>query len=641
MRQISALVLGALVQGAAGYHYLPGMELRDYNKGEPVGPVKVNSLFSHDGIVTYDPYSLKFCSPSKDEIKKRSKQEKLGEIIWGDRIEPSLYRAEMMVDVKCRLVDCEAGQRLVTTTDLQRFEKRINNGYRGAFVLDNLPVVSNGSWVLGGQCPSGEQIYDYHLRGWRLGIPTRCLGNKRTHINNHLVMHIHAHEQPNGKYIIVGFNVLPYSIKHKDDSSCSDSFDILAKHDPVTTDPSDTKEIIWSYSVQWHHSEVQWGHRWDAYLSLAFGNRNARVHWLSIINSLLIVLCLSAIVAMILLRTLHMDFNRYNNPDDADEAQEEVGWKLVHADVFRPPENARWFSIWIGTGVQLIAMCAMVFFFALLGFLSPANRGGLLTVAILLFVLMSIANGFVCSIMLKMFDIREWRTIFWSSLAFPSLLLLPWLVTEAIIWGTTPGANTAPILSMLYVFGLWFGISVPLVFLGAAFGFKCPTVGPMIQPSKQPRRIPPQRWYLQDWFLLLVPGIIPFGAAFIELRFILSSVWQGMVYYVFGFLSLTFVTVAITTAEVTIVLIYFLLVFEDWRWWWRAIVIPGGMGIHFFVYSMYYFQAQLRVRTWQATIIYFETMAIISFAIYIAIGTIGALCGYLFVRVIYGSIKIE
>lgn len=44
----------------------------------------------------------------------------------------------------------------------------------------------------------------------------------------------------------------------------------------------------------------------------------------------------SAIVAMILMRTLHLDFNRYNNPENTEEAQEEVGWKLVHADVFRP-----------------------------------------------------------------------------------------------------------------------------------------------------------------------------------------------------------------------------------------------------------------------------------------------------------------
>eukprot|EP00756_Hemistasia_phaeocysticola_P017351 Hpha_TRINITY_DN15533_c2_g7::TRINITY_DN15533_c2_g7_i1::g.105225::m.105225/K17086/TM9SF2_4; transmembrane 9 superfamily member 2/4 len=631
-----------LVGPAAAYNYLPGMELRDYSEGEPVGPVKVNSLFSHDGIVTYDYYSLKFCSPPKNILKAEAKDEKLGEIIWGDRIEPSLYNAEMMKDVKCRLVECTAEQRKVSPTELARFSKRINNGYRGAFVLDNLPIISNGSWVMDGRCPTGEQIYDYALRGYALGVPQRCIG-KKTHINNHLAMHIHANEHIPGRFIIVGFNVFPYSVQHPSPEACGDNFK-LDNNPPVTTDPAETKEIIWSYSVQWHRSAYTWNNRWDAYLSLAFANSNARVHWLAIINSLLIVLCLSAIVAMILLRTLHMDFNRYNNPEDLDEAQEEVGWKLVHADVFRTPPNESLLAVFLGTGMQLIGMSTLSLFFALLGFLSPANRGGLITATMLLFVLMSIANGYVTGIVLKMFKQRKWKTVFLSGLLYPGILFGLWLGAETIIWvsrGRTQGANTAPLLSVLSIMGLWFGISVPLVVLGASFGFRGPETEHPCKVQKLPRQIPPLRAYLQTPFLIIAPGIIPFGAAFIELRFILSSIWQGMVYYVFGFLGLTFLTVSISIMEVTIVLVYFLLVFEDYRWWWNSIIIPGGMAIHFFLYGVYYFFTQLRVRTWIATFIYFQTMALISMSLYIVAGTIGFVSAFVFVRVIYSSIKVE
>ena len=38
----------------------------------------------------------------------------------------------------------------------------------------------------------------------------------------------------------------------------------------------------------------------------------AQIHWFSIINSLAIVLLLTGIVAMIMMRTLRRDFNRYN-----------------------------------------------------------------------------------------------------------------------------------------------------------------------------------------------------------------------------------------------------------------------------------------------------------------------------------------
>jgi len=55
----------------------------------------------------------------------------------------------------------------------------------------------------------------------------------------------------------------------------------------------------------------------------------------------------------------------------------------VHGDVFRPPANASLLATFVGTGVQLFGMAMVTMTFALLGFLSPANRGGLMTVGVL------------------------------------------------------------------------------------------------------------------------------------------------------------------------------------------------------------------------------------------------------------------
>lgn len=54
-----------------------------------------------------------------------------------------------------------------------------------------------------------------------------------------------------------------------------------------------------------------------------------QIHWFSIVNSLMIVLFLSGMVAMIMLRTLHRDIAAYNEMQTAEEAMEETGWKLV------------------------------------------------------------------------------------------------------------------------------------------------------------------------------------------------------------------------------------------------------------------------------------------------------------------------
>jgi len=63
--------------------------------------------------------------------------------------------------------------------------------------------------------------------------------------------------------------------------------------------------------------------------------------------------------------------------EKADE-REETGWKLVHADVFRPPvELPMLFCVLAGTGMQLIICAFFLVLFAAVGFLSPANRGEL------------------------------------------------------------------------------------------------------------------------------------------------------------------------------------------------------------------------------------------------------------------------
>jgi transmembrane 9 superfamily member 2/4 len=115
---------------------------------------------------------------------------------------------------------------------------------------------------------------------------------------------------------------------------------------------------------------------------------DSQIHWVAIINSIMIAFFLTAMVAMIMMRTLRADLRRYHEMETQEEAQEETGWKLVHGDVFRPPSNPLLLSVLVGSGVQIISMSVITLIFALLGFLSPANRGGLMTAMVVLYVLM-------------------------------------------------------------------------------------------------------------------------------------------------------------------------------------------------------------------------------------------------------------
>lgn len=66
------------------------------------------------------------------------------------------------------------------------------------------------------------------------------------------------------------------------------------------------------------NNSVKWSSRWDYILeSMPYTN----IQWFSILNSLVIVLFLSGMVAMILLRTLYKDIARYNQIDNGEDAQ--------------------------------------------------------------------------------------------------------------------------------------------------------------------------------------------------------------------------------------------------------------------------------------------------------------------------------
>ena len=64
---------------------------------------------------------------------------------------------------------------------------------------------------------------------------------------------------------------------------------------------------MYTYDVYWEESDISWASRWDAYLNMPGG----RVHWFSILNSLMVVLVMSSIVAMIMMRTIRRDLQRY------------------------------------------------------------------------------------------------------------------------------------------------------------------------------------------------------------------------------------------------------------------------------------------------------------------------------------------
>jgi len=623
--------------GLEGF-YLPGVAPYEYAQDERVD-IKVNKLSSTKTQLPYDYYSLPFCKPEAIE----NKVENLGEVLHGSVIQNSPYDVRMGrsdFKVLCRIE--------LTKSTGALLAKRIKDDYRVHLIMDNLPAATK----MIREMPDGKTLTMYD-RGYPLGFvgsadrPGTTPG--QPYLYNHLrfVIKFHREDSFSGSRI-VGFEVEPLSVKHQYKGGfTTDISKLNLLTVPVGPDlppqpvafkagPASDVEIVFTYDVKWEYSDIRWASRWDLYLYMG----DDQIHWFSIINSLAIVLLLTGIVAMIMMRTLRRDFSRYNEQDKED-LQEESGWKLVHADVFRPPPQAILLCAMLGTGMQLLVMASISILCAMLGFLSPANRGGLLTATLLLFVLMGVPAGYYAAHTYKGLKGTEWKTttVLTATLC-PGVVALVFFILNFFIWGQQ-SSGAIPFTTMFVLLLMWFGISVPLVFLGAFFGFKAKLKDPPVRTNEIPRQIPSQAWYMSGPFNVLMGGILPFGAIFIELFFIMSSVWLQRFYYVFGFLALVLLILLITCAEISIVLCYFQLCNEDYHWWWRAFLTAGSSGFYLFAYSILYFFTQLDIVGFVPTLIYFTYMLVFALLFFLITGTIGFLACHSFVWLIYSAIKVD
>merc|ERR1719428_2285359 len=173
-----------------------------------------------------------------------------------------------------------------------------------------------------------------------------------------------------------------------------------------------------------------------------------------------------------------------------------------------------------------------------------------------------------------------------------------------ILWNR--GSSAAiPFTTLIAIVCLWLGISTPLVFVGAYMGYKKNPIEHPVRTNPIPRQVPEQIFYTKPVPGILMGGILPFGCIFIQLFFILNSIWAHQTYYMFGFLFLVTIILIVTCSEATILLAYFHLCAEDYHWWWRSFLTSGFTAVYFFLYCIHYFFSKLSIEGAASTILYF------------------------------------
>ena len=307
---------------------------------EPLN-ILAGSLSSLRAIIPFEYTKLQICKPQKYE----KAEDTLGEILTGESLYSTGYLAYTNKDEYCQTL-CYNN---FTQQQLKTIQKLIMRHYSTNWFLDKLPA--------------GLILYDRIINSTKIryfrGIPLGFINGNQTYIYNHLQFHILLNEIDKDRYNVVGFNILPISIKHNNENAtCGFDEASSLKNFNLPPQPLNQSEILFTYDVVYEFSDITLSTRWDHY------NTSKRsVHWTGMIICEVILITVTLIVICVLRKNLNTDITSYNYRVSQLEEIQDYDWKQVSGDVFRPPnKNVLLLSVMLGTGAQLLSMFTISLF---------------------------------------------------------------------------------------------------------------------------------------------------------------------------------------------------------------------------------------------------------------------------------------
>ncbi|XP_029436885.1 transmembrane 9 superfamily member 1 [Rhinatrema bivittatum] len=579
------LVLFANIDRSAGdSRYKTGDQVMLYvNK---VGPY-------HNPQETYHYYQLPVCSPK--EIRHKSLT--LGEVLDGDRMAESMYKIHFRQNMD-NVPLCEMK---LDASQVQILRQAIEELYYFEFVLDEIPIRG----FLGYMEESGFLPHTHKVGLWA---------------------HLDFNVDYSGDRIIFA-NVSVQDVK------------------PFSLDDArETLSLTHTYSVRWFETSVSYERRGDRLRDASFFPKTLEIHWLSIINSLVLVFLLTGFVVIILMRVLKSDLARYNLDEDAGEDfdQGDNGWKIIHTDVFRFPPYKSLLCAVLGVGTQFLALGTGIIAMALLGMFNVHRHGAINSAAILLYALTCCISGYVSSKFYRKIGGERWAwNIILTTSLFSAPFFLTWSVVNSVHWanGSTQALPATTILLLLTV---WLVVGFPLTVIGGIFGKN--SAGSFDAPCRTKniaREIPRQPWYKSTLVHMTIGGFLPFSAISVELYYIFATVWGREQYTLYGILFLVFAILLSVGACISVALTYFQLSGEDYRWWWRSVLSTGSTGAFIFLYSVFYYSRRSNMSGAVQTVEFFGYSFLTAYVFFLMLGTVSFAASLKFIRYIYVNLKMD
>ena len=260
-----------------------------HSKGEEL-EILAGSLSSRRAIIPYGYTKLNICQSRKIT----SVEDTLGEILTGDSYYTTGYKAKTNEDQLCKVLCYNK----FSENSVNIYQKLIKRRYFSNWVVDKLPA--------------GRIVYNKETKQTSLkyfnGIPLGFNLDSQYYIYNHLQFHILLNKIDEDKFNVVGFNILPMSIKHDNDKPiCATELKILLNNFNKPPQPLNDGNILFTYDVIYEYSDITYASRWDHYKP-----SKEKIHWTGIYVSEILVALVSIFVVRILKKNLISDIDSYN-----------------------------------------------------------------------------------------------------------------------------------------------------------------------------------------------------------------------------------------------------------------------------------------------------------------------------------------
>lgn len=613
----------------------------------------VNSATSATSDRNIGYYRLPFVCPNSSSAKPVHLS--VAEIINGDRFWQSDYRLAFLKDEPCLRI-CD---RVMHQRSIEKSVEIIKDDYIAHWVVDGIPASTT---FINDDGVSGPK--KYYIPGFSLGYEQ----DGDAYINNHVMIVIRFHKESDDpeKYSIVGVEVYPKSVK---EAVCPGA---TRGYEHFKLDPHQEEQLVpFTYSIYWREDpDLEHKDRWKMYIDpstidengniIQASSKNTAIHWVSLINSFVVLSFVSIIVAFVLMTTFRSNL--------ASESASEFG--QVAQSSFTPPVFLNLLSILTGSGIQFIftllgsGLLSFVFFRNTFG-----QQTTIFSAVIAVLIIGGFFAGFSSIQLFKLFstssgELNLKKTIIISSLSGSALITLSLIVVviaNALVFDSD-SPRSFKFGTFMCLFLIYVVLQIPISVIGGIISknfnlltkllvkkmpdFVSSSV-PLKKASNKPLPASSSRnypFYLKLPFSLLILGICPCSIVFIESRFLYVALLverASTSYFMYGFIISAAILLLVVMVEIGIIATYLRLlnVGSQVNWqWWTFLTCSFSIWIYLVPLSIYHLIFKMKLLDSGSPVLYMVYTTILNTVVSIACGSLALWSATMFVyAVVYSA----